>query len=157
MKKIVVILFFLCPGVLYAQKMPDRGFNKIRIPDTGKTILAEINPVDHLPKPKAGLYYFWYDANLIHSTQGGYSGKLLNGEYAEYYLNKNLKEKGSFKKGLKDGDWRIWNEDGTLAQRATWKKGMILVPDSASFWRRFHIFRKREKQPAVDSIAKHKA
>ena len=157
MKKILVILFFLSPGALYAQKMPDRGFNKIRIQDTSKTILAEINPVNHQPKPKAGLYYFWYGANLIHFTQGGYSGKLLNGEYNEYYLNKNLKEQGFFKAGLKDGIWKSWNEDGSLAQQATWKKGILLLPDSASFWRRLNIFRKREKQPPVDSLAKPKA
>jgi len=154
MKKILILIFFLIPSCLYAQKMPDRGFNKVRVTDSGLTIMAEIIPVDHPPKAKPGIYYFWYGANLIHATQGGYSGKLLNGEYDEYYQNKNLKQKGVFKKGLKDGDWKTWNEDGSLSRLATWKNGVIVLPDSVSFWKKLNIFRKRDGNPPVDSIAK---
>ncbi len=122
MKKLLII--FLLPLCAKAQKLPDFGVSKIRIVGTDKTILAEIYPVPNISTKSDKLYY-WYGSNLIHTTQGGFSGRLLNGLYTEYYLNKNLKEQGLFKKGLKDGPWKSWNEGGVLLQVIDWQKGVL--------------------------------
>jgi hypothetical protein len=153
--KIILFPFFLLItiGSAYAQKMPEINYN-VRISEADKTIRAEINPIGSKPVAKPGLYYYWYGANIIHSTQGGYGGNLLNGQYNEYYLNKNLREQGIFKKGLKDGTWKAWNEDGTLSSTATWKNGIIVSDSSPSFWKRLNVFRKREKHSSADSSAK---
>ncbi len=157
MKRVtLILLFFLVSVASYGQKLLDMGFSKIRISEADKTILAEINPVNHNPKAHQDLFYYWYSANIIHSTQGGYSGQLLNGQYTEYYLNKNLKEQGIFKKGLKDGNWKDWNEDGTLNQTATWKNGMLVTKSPSPFWKKINIFKRRPKQLSTDSLAKPK-
>jgi hypothetical protein len=70
-------------------------------------------------------YYYWYNANDIKITRGGYDGKLLHGNYTEYYPNKNLKQKGEFKYGLKVGEWREWNISGEFDQISNWKKGVM--------------------------------
>src|SRR5258708_1659280 len=140
MKRILLILLLLTSGSAYAQKLPDIGLNKVRIIESDKTIVAEIYPAGSKPNIKTDLYYFWYSANMIHATQGGFSGSLLNGQYTAYYLNKNLKEQGSFKKGLKNGVWKTWNEDGTLNQASTWKDGFIVSETPISFWKKLNVF-----------------
>ncbi|MFL5731298.1 MAG: toxin-antitoxin system YwqK family antitoxin [Cytophagaceae bacterium] len=70
-------------------------------------------------------YYYWYNANDIKTTRGGYDGKLLHGNYTEYYPNKNLKQKGEFKYGLKVGEWRNWNISGEFEEIYNWKKGVL--------------------------------
>jgi antitoxin component YwqK of YwqJK toxin-antitoxin module len=123
MKKLILLL--LLPFAVSAQKMPDMGLNKVRITEADETIVAEIEPVTNDIKMEDNKLYFWYSSNGVHSTQGGYSGKVLNGIYTVYYPNKNLKEQGIFKKGLKDGIWKTWNESGKLTRELTWKKGTI--------------------------------
>ncbi|CAN5280424.1 hypothetical protein BH09BAC6_BH09BAC6_10840 [soil metagenome] len=152
MKKTLVLLFSLFSVYVYGQKLPDYGFDKVRISDSTKTVLAEIMPVTSAPAIKSNLYYFWYSANKIHSTQGGYSGKLLNGRYIEYFLNKNLKEQGTFKKGLKEGIWKSWNEDGMLRQVIMWKSGSVVTGQPYTFWEKLNIFKKNRPQQLPDSL-----
>ena len=154
MKGILIILLLFISSSLFAQKLPDMGINKVRITETDKTILVEINPVNNTSTIKPGLFYYWYSANNIHSTQGGFSGKLLNGLYTEFYLNKNLKEQGIFKKGLKDGIWKSWNEDGTLSQTAKWRNGVIVSKASSKFWKKMNLFKRKAKRIAADTLAK---
>jgi hypothetical protein len=140
MKKTIIMLFFLFSGGLYAQKLPDAGLHTIRIIRSDKTIVVQISPVPEKPPVKPTLFYYWYSANTIHSTQGGYSGQLLNGRYTEYDLNKSLKEQGFFKNGLKSGTWKTWNEDGTLNRVSDWKAGVPVSGNSVSFWRKTKRF-----------------
>ncbi|RZM21553.1 MAG: hypothetical protein EOO88_32695 [Pedobacter sp.] len=72
-----------------------------------------------------GLRYYWYSSNQINVTQGGSGGRLLEGDYKEFYLNKNLKVKAYFKKGLKEGQWSEWAEDGTLQLQAHYIRGHL--------------------------------
>jgi hypothetical protein len=148
----VILLLFVC-RLASAQIYPDYGLTKIRLIDSGKTIELEINPVKHEPTVKSGLFYYWYSANQMHSTQGGYSGQLLNGLYTEYYQNKNLKEQGAFNRGLKDGLWKSWNKDGTLKQAVTWDSGVISNEKKTSIWQRINIF-KKDRAAQTDSIPK---
>jgi hypothetical protein len=143
MKNILLILLFFLGHTAYSQKLPDDGSDKVRITQPDKIILAGIQPVSPDPSVKPGLFYYWYSAGAIHSTQGGFSGKLLNGQYTEYYPDKNLKEQGNFKKGLKDGVWNYWNQDGTLSGTATWKRGSEVTTRRPPLWKRLHLFRKR--------------
>src|SRR5688500_101 len=75
-------------------------------------ITAHIKPVKNQINPSADRYYYWYSANQINTTQGGFSGSLLNGLYSDFYRNKNLKEKGEFDHGLKTGEWMAWYDNG---------------------------------------------
>ena len=71
-------------------------------------------------------YYYWYDNKAVHETQGAYSGYVLDGDYKEFsYPTNNLVKKGSFRKGLKHGNWIEWNKDGTIKETSTWKKGIL--------------------------------
>jgi len=147
MKRLIMIAFCLASGAVYAQDLPNSGFEKVRIIDPAKVIVAEIKQPNAKPEVKKALFYAWYGANTIHFTQGGYSGKLLNGRYTEYYLNKNLKAQGDYKNGLKTGSWKDWNEDGSLLHQSAWKNGMILPDSTVSFWKRLPLIRKRKHQP----------
>jgi antitoxin component YwqK of YwqJK toxin-antitoxin module len=151
MRKIFVLLCFL-PFFSRAQKLPDYGLNKVRITDTDKTILVEIYPFTNKPTIRLDRLYYWYSANSVHSTQGGFSGKLLNGQYTEYYINKNLKEQGTFKEGLKNGNWKSWNKDGTLNLVSSWKNGKVASSGSVSFWKR--LVKRKRKHIAADSLKK---
>lgn len=122
MKKLLLFCL-LYSAVAQAQKFPYMGLNRVRITQADRTILAEINPAKEEDTYTDRMYY-WYSSNAIHTTQGGYSGKLLNGSYTEYYANKNLKEQGKFKNGLKTGTWKSWNDNGLLSEFTTWAKGI---------------------------------
>ena len=74
--------------------------------------------------------YYWYRAQLIKGTQGGASGQLLHGACEAFYTNKQLAEKGCYRKGLKYGKWSYWKMDGTLDQIEHWKEGKIGYPAS---------------------------
>ena len=83
--------------------------------------------------------YYWYDANQIHMTQGGFSGKLLDGLYAAYYRNKNLEEQGNFKKGLKTGIWKKWRADGSLESTTQWNHGLLIPGNRPPIWKRIRF------------------
>jgi antitoxin component YwqK of YwqJK toxin-antitoxin module len=123
-KKLLVFFLTVITSSVIAQRIPDYGVYKVRIAQSDKTIQADIAPVSSSPEAETDKLYYWYSSNAIHTTQGGYSGKLLNGRYTEYYLNKNLKEQGTFFRGLKDGVWTNWGENGVIIQTYTWKKGI---------------------------------
>jgi antitoxin component YwqK of YwqJK toxin-antitoxin module len=153
MKALLFILISICSISASAQEIPDYGLNKIRINDPDKSIVAETIPIKDNPAVKSNLFYYWYSANLIHSTQGGYSGKLLNGQYSEFYLNKNLKVQGAFKTGLKNGVWKNWNSDGTINKVQTWKNGVLIPDGQPSFWQKLNIF-KRKQNALTDTVNK---
>jgi hypothetical protein len=72
---------------------------------------------------KSDLKYAWFSGNQIRYTQGGYSGKLLNGIYNEFYESKGLKTQGIFEMGLKSGKWKSWGEDGVLDSIVNYSSG----------------------------------
>lgn len=119
-----MLLLIFIAGAATAQKIPDYGFNKIRIVLSDRTIQAELLPLKSDPIAETDKLYYWTGSNTVHTTQGGFSGKLLNGNYTEFYLNKGIKEQGRFKAGLKDGVWKSWNEKGLLIKVYSWDEGV---------------------------------
>lgn len=147
--------FFLISLAASSQKLPDYGLNKVRITDTGKTILAEIAPVSSHLKANTKVLYYWYSADAIHATQGGYSGKLLNGLYNEYYYpDKNLKEQGTFKNGLKEGIWKTWNTNGTLHSITKWKHGVEKSDKHVPLLKGFNPFKRKPKKADTATVKK---
>jgi len=68
--------------------------------------------------------YMWYNAQKIIETKGGYDGKLIHGIYRAFYLNNQLKEQGQIRYGLRDREWKYWYADGKLKELITWKNGV---------------------------------
>ncbi len=125
--RLALLILIAVNFAAYGQKIPETGIN-VRITQADKTIVAEIKAVNAEFKINPAATYFWYGSNTIHQTQGGFSARLLNGTYNEYYLNKNLKEQGVFNKGLKTGLWKDWSENGLLLQTVTYSKGIRSGP-----------------------------
>jgi MORN repeat protein len=144
----LVLLTIYLP--VFGQKMPEQSIYKVRLTLPDKTVVAETDPVS-ITHFNSALLYYWYYADAIHTSQGGYSGKLLNGSYMEYYPDKNLKEQGYFKKGLKDGDWKSWDDSGKIISETNWKNGIDITGNKPPIWKRFHLFKKRPKAPADSS------
>ncbi len=69
--------------------------------------------------------YYWYSNNQLKITQGGYEGRLLNGNYTAFYVDQSLKEQGMFENGLKVGEWKKWAPQGKLSEQATFKNGRL--------------------------------
>lgn len=68
-------------------------------------------------------YYTWFKYNQVFITQGGYDGRILDGNYTCSFKNSSLKIKGVFKNGLKIGTWYEWFPDGKLKEISNWKNG----------------------------------
>lgn len=75
--------------------------------------------------PRTGFVYHWYSDNDIKETDGGFDGRLLHGEYKSFYLDKNLREQGMFRHGLKEDVWKTWFPGGRLHELAHYKKGKL--------------------------------
>jgi hypothetical protein len=175
MKKIILLALLICIGKAYAQQVNSYGdnqqpkrynnnrvnnipksanddnYDQIRIIDSTPEIRADVLPYKSDPKIRNDRYYFWYYSNTIHSTQGGFNGQLLNGHYVALYRDKNLKEEGNFKRGLKDGEWKTWNPKGDLTSVANWNEG-VLVPDGGQpFWKKVPFLNKKDDQQPQNS------
>jgi len=120
---ILIAAFIFFAGSASGQRSEkDLLSHKIIVNQDDCTIVAYVKPVRGWPVETDKRYY-WFSAHRIKSTQGGYSGQLLNGDYRESYANKNLKELGYFYKGLKTGTWSSWNPNGKLTADYTWNFG----------------------------------
>ena len=152
----ILYWLLLLPFCAAAQKMPDAGLDKVRIVLADKIIVAELVRDEPSPRIRTNLFYYWYSANTIHASQGGFSGELLNGLYTEYYADRNLKQQGTFKNGLKDGLWKLWKEDGTLSGQSRWKNGVQQADQPVSFWQKINVLKKSTtaKSVAADTTKK---
>ena len=148
MKKLILLLCFFGFVKAYAQDISDYDYNydKVRIVDSNQVIVAELQPYKSAPKTKDDRFYFWYNSNAIQSTQGGFTGQLLNGHYTAFYADKRLKEEGDFKKGLKQGVWKTWNEKGALTSSVTWDDGLLLTGPKPPFWKKLPLISKKSDQ-----------
>ncbi len=123
MKNILSAIFILLYHLVPAQiKQKEYQPVYVNYPDyTVKTTVIAQNKKVNVDR---ALTYYWYSANKIQETMGGIEGKALHGLYSAFYLNGNLKEKGVFKTGVKNGEWTTWYENGKIKEIITWKKGI---------------------------------
>lgn len=117
-------ILLLTANVTYAQRSVIDKYmtHKVVINEVSHDVVAYVKPVEGVV-PQSDRTYYWFSANKINSTQGGYSGRLLNGSFQDFYPNKNLKESGLFRGGLKSGKWKSWTESGRLNGEYTWSAG----------------------------------
>jgi len=120
---LLILIFTLTANMVMGQySTKDLLTHKIIVNHDTYTIIAYVRPTSQTYVESDRLYY-WFSSGLIKSTQGGYSGKLLNGGYQELFHNKNLKELGTFRSGLKMGKWMSWDENGRLKEEDNWDSG----------------------------------
>lgn len=145
MKYLFSILFLGLCAKAFCQDLSIYEHNTVRIIDSGVTVQADIEPYNSAPKIKNNVFYYWYNANQIHATQGGFSGQLLNGHYSSFYPNKNLKEQGDFERGLKQGTWKNWNEKGELVGVINWNEGVKVSEQPKTLWQKLDFFKKKKQ------------
>lgn len=118
---LILIIFFPC--TFFAQVKPAKNYSVyVNYPEY--TVKATVFSKEKKFFPDEHLTYHWYASNKIMKTTGGYDGKLLTGLYSSFYLSGNLKEKGVFKKGLKNKEWVTWYENGKINEVTTWRNGV---------------------------------
>jgi len=123
---LVLTIFFLCSSCALAQdRFSVQGYRHTIVYADFKATFQVAELLINTKKLKADKQYYWYSNNAIKITQGGYSGKLLNGTYLEFYINGNLKSQGTFLKGLKNGEWKSWGSDGFLSVSITYREGVM--------------------------------
>jgi len=74
-------------------------------------------------KTKIKRTYASYSNSNIHYTRGTITGKPLHGKYKEVSESGALLVSGSFKKGLRNGYWSYYNDEGDLESDLTYKNG----------------------------------
>ena len=114
----IVVLFLFVVSCLSSQAQE----LKKRVTDT--EYRYEFFTNSNTPKVKTGRHYYWFRAGAIHTSEFGASGQVLDGMFEKYYLSSQLAEKGTFDKGLKQGEWKNWFTDGKLAERIQYSQGL---------------------------------
>lgn len=126
MKKGFIILVLIA-GISSSMHAQDRKLKSHPVVVNFENSFAKANVLDN-PKrkmhPDENTLYFWYSNNKISFTRGGFTGKLLHGEYTEYYADGNLKTKGRYYTGIRKGKWMKWFTDGRLAEVCCFKNGL---------------------------------
>jgi hypothetical protein len=103
--------------------MERQAINRTRITAVnGDTVQRFTTTLRH-PRPKLGRLYYWQGQNHIRRSVGGYDGRLLHGSYRLTDRQDRLLGGGSFRKGLKTGQWQTWRPDGSLASTSRWRRG----------------------------------
>jgi hypothetical protein len=116
-------VFFVLPIHDLCSQSSNKNHVQVNVNEKTESMVFSVLNSKKSIKISSQKFYFWYSSNQIKSTQGGYSGKLLDGVYTCFYLNNNLKEKGIFKLGLRDKSWNSWHENGKLSEVSIWNNG----------------------------------
>ena len=175
MKNVLLVFLIFVSGSVYAQQSDDystntprhfarrmpanvvrsqpinEDYSQVTIVDSTQEIHADLHPYKTEPKIRDDRYYFWCLNNIIHATQGGFNGKLLNGHYVSFYPDKNLKEEGGFDRGLKEGVWKTWNTKGDLTAVVTWNQGLTVPDNQQPVWKKIPFFNKKDTQPQTSA------
>ena len=89
------------------------------------TVTFFIEDVDTKITTDHEVTYTYFQGDRILRSQGDYDGRLLGGEYKELYLNKSLKTRGTYRKGVRHGEWKTWDDQGKLTEISNWKEGKL--------------------------------
>ena len=125
-KIISIIAFTLFSMSLQAQNFEIEEITReVTVKEPGKIIRIHIL-IDQDPiKVDLEKKYTWFNKNTLKTTQGGYNGMLLQGEYKEMNEANDLLVKGKYKNGLKDGEWKEWYANGNLKTVYHWDEGTL--------------------------------
>lgn len=128
MKYLQVLLIIFCPALSSAQygKQFNLMNNRVIVNHPESTVYAFVVSDNEKRKTDDAHFYYWFASNDIKKTRGTYEGKLLHGYYTEFYLNKNLKEKGKIRYGLRQGRWNSWYPNGEYKEIVYYKKSRRL-------------------------------
>ena len=102
----IVFLVFLLVNTK-AQKVEEITHREINIQFNDSSIKANVLLADKKIKLNNQIDYYWYQNNAIKINQGGFKGKLLDGDYQVTIPKGNLIKKGNFKNGNVSGEWKI--------------------------------------------------
>lgn len=69
--------------------------------------------------------YWWYGSGRLNRTQGGYSGRLLDGAFIVRSAEGRLLEKGVMSAGKRSGEWIQWYPTGSIHSIYNWKYGEL--------------------------------
>jgi hypothetical protein len=120
-------LFLVCLSVKESsgqrKLLKQTSLNRVIINTPDSTIYAMTSESKKLITSSDTKWYYWYKSDKIRATKGGYDGRLLDGDYKQFFHNHNLASKGKFRKGLKTGVWKAWYINGELKETINWKRG----------------------------------
>lgn len=84
----------------------------------------EFYTTDKKINPKKSKTYYWFKGGLIHNSQAGITGDLLDDKFIKMYHSNQLAEQGEFKNGLKVGLWKTWHPNGKIQTIQYWSNGL---------------------------------
>lgn len=145
------ILHRLFLFALTASCIPWAYGQKLRLATPEGYVEARTTVKAIMPNPRADRWYHWVRAQTIHRTQGGYTGTLLHGPYSAFDAESRLVEQGKFRKGVKHGEWRYWNADGTLFRVEYWRNGRDVTAKRKEPWSSRHFKRRKEAATTVEA------
>ncbi|ABG60430.1 conserved hypothetical protein [Cytophaga hutchinsonii ATCC 33406] len=143
------LVALICSVNVHGQTVKDfsvANTNRVYVQYTDSTVEAFCYRGDKNIKTQDNLFYYWYAAQQIKHTRGGYEGKILHGTYTMFYYNKDLLAKGNFKYGLKHGEWKSWHQGGEIKSKEKWRKG-VLVGKAYYYSNKGRIQRERNIKP----------
>lgn len=124
MRYIICLIILFVTSTAICQKIEDYSLKHSMKQDGLSMQFTVLDPdkkgVSHYDTHKT---YYWFKAQKVMGTQGGSAGQLLHGAFESFYANKQLCAKGNYLRGLKNGRWFYWREDGTLIKTENWKNG----------------------------------
>lgn len=124
MRYIICLIIFFAASTAISQKIEDYSLKHSMKQDGLSMQFTVLDPdkkgISHYDIHKT---YYWFKAQKVMGTQGGSAGQLLHGAFESFYANKQLCAKGNYLRGLKNGMWFYWREDGTLIKTENWKNG----------------------------------
>lgn len=118
----LLLLIILIPEAISKDPAPVRDITLVQPDSVIKTAIWNAQPKRNI---RLDRNYFWFYNNTICHNLGGYSGKLLHGKYEVFDKAKRLVCTGSFKYGLKEGEWIFWFTNGQIKEYIDYKKGKI--------------------------------
>jgi hypothetical protein len=118
----MILLFSSCQEY---KKALDFSQREVIIRNEELTTTANIYVGEKQHKTKDQQVYAWFANSSILNTRGAYSGYPLDGDYQVALPTKQLKTKGAYRLGLKQGKWLHWNDYGALESSYHYKKGQL--------------------------------
>jgi len=74
-----------------------------------------------------GLWRTWFKEGGL-ASEVNYRGGVTDGEASYYHRTGGLRQRGTYRNGLKEGLWQMWDEDGNLVREEEWRSNVIAAP-----------------------------